>query len=58
VEHGAHYAIGILAVILLVSVRHEVPEIISGLTGLAVIVYAFVDSSIANRHHRPLEADQ
>ena len=30
-EHGAHYAIGALAVILLVTIQYEINEIITGL---------------------------
>ena len=30
-EHGAHWAIGALAVILFVSIKYEVPEIVTGL---------------------------
>jgi hypothetical protein len=47
-EHGAHWAIGALAVILLVSVRYHVPEVVTGLVGVGFIAAAFV-SSLANR---------
>ncbi len=36
-EHGAYYAIGALAVIMLVSILHPVPEVITGLAGLVFI---------------------
>ena len=36
-EHGAHYAIGLLAVLMLISIAHPVPEVITGLTGAALI---------------------
>ncbi len=36
-EHGAHYAIGALAVIMLLSVKFHVPELITGLIGIAFI---------------------
>ncbi|MDT0199029.1 MULTISPECIES: DUF475 domain-containing protein [unclassified Acinetobacter] len=46
-EHGAHYAIGALAFIMLVSgTGLHVPEVITGLIGVAFIVWA-VFSSIA-----------
>jgi hypothetical protein len=45
-EHGAHYAIGILAGIMLVSMKHEIPEVITGLIG-AVLIILSVFSSIA-----------
>jgi hypothetical protein len=43
-EHGAHYAVGALALILLVSIRYEVPEIITGVIGIGFIMLAFFDS--------------
>jgi uncharacterized protein len=43
-EHGAHYAIGILAVIMLASVRYEVPEWVTGLSGVAFIVVSLYSS--------------
>ena len=39
-EHGAHYAIGALAIIMLLSVKFHVPEIITGLIGIAFIGFA------------------
>ncbi|MRV73102.1 DUF475 domain-containing protein [Duganella sp. FT92W] len=36
-EHGAHYAIGILAVIMLLSIKFHIPEIFTGLIGVAFI---------------------
>lgn len=48
-EHGAHWAIGALAVIMLISTRHEVPEVITGLIGLIFIVSALISSVIHNR---------
>ncbi|WP_322760784.1 DUF475 domain-containing protein [Frankia sp. Cr2] len=47
-EHGAHYAIGALAVILAISIETEVPEIITGLVGVGFIAVALV-TSIRNR---------
>ena len=37
-EHGAHYAIGILAFIMLASMKFHIPEIFTGLVGVAFIV--------------------
>ena len=48
-EHGAHWAIGTLAVLMYVSTFHEVPEVVTGLMGLAFIVAAFVSSLIHNK---------
>ncbi|MFL6674661.1 MAG: DUF475 domain-containing protein [Massilia sp.] len=36
-EHGAHYAIGILAAIMLLSMKFHIPEIFTGLVGVAFI---------------------
>jgi hypothetical protein len=36
-EHGAHYAIGVLALIMLASVKYHVPEWFTGLSGVAFI---------------------
>ncbi|MGQ4597969.1 DUF475 domain-containing protein [Nocardia sp. R6R-6] len=48
-EHGAHWAIGALAVILLVSIGVHINEIITGLIGVAFIGAAFLSSIIRNR---------
>ncbi len=48
-DHGAHWAIGALAVILLVSIGVEVNEIITGLVGVAFIGAALVSSVLRNR---------
>ncbi|MBD0860745.1 DUF475 domain-containing protein [Gordonia sp. zg691] len=48
-EHGAHWAIGALAFILLYSIGTHVPEIITGLIGVALIVAALL-SSIVRRN--------
>lgn len=43
-EHGAHYAIGALAVIMLLSMKFHVPEVVTGLIGVAFIVGALIAS--------------
>jgi hypothetical protein len=48
-EHGAHWAIGALAVLLLVSIKFEVPELVTGLIGVGFIAAAFVSSLVRNR---------
>ncbi|MFS8203997.1 DUF475 domain-containing protein [Streptomyces sp. CWNU-52B] len=52
-EHGAHYAIGALAMILLVTIRFEVNEIITGLVGVVLIAWSFWSSV---RRNKALEA--
>jgi hypothetical protein len=48
-EHGAHYAIGALAVIMLVSIRQPVSEVITGLIGVVFIALSFMSSVRHNR---------
>lgn len=48
-EHGAHWAIGTLAILMFVSTFHEVPEVVTGLLGLVFILSAFVSSILYNR---------
>ena len=43
-EHGAHWAIGTLAIIMFISSFTEVSEVITGLSGLAFIVSALICS--------------
>ena len=51
-EHGAHYAIGALAVIMLLSMKFHIPEIVTGLIGIAFIVWAVL-SSIKYKKENP-----
>ena len=48
-EHGAHWAIGTLAILMFVSTFHEVPEVVTGLLGLVFILSAFISSIIHNK---------
>ncbi|GAU70930.1 hypothetical protein SSP35_24_00350 [Streptomyces sp. NBRC 110611] len=48
-EHGAHYAIGALAVILLITIKYEVSEVVTGGIGVALIALSFASSVIRNR---------
>lgn len=52
-EHGAHWAIGALATILLVSIGVHVNELITGLVGVAFIGAAFISSVLRNRKSSP-----
>ncbi|MBV1935061.1 DUF475 domain-containing protein [Streptomyces sp. BV286] len=52
-EHGAHYAIGALAGILLITIRFEVNEIVTGLIGVVLIAWSFWSSV---RRNKALEA--
>ncbi|MFJ6727895.1 MULTISPECIES: DUF475 domain-containing protein [unclassified Streptomyces] len=48
-EHGAHYAIGALAVILLVTIQYEINEVVTGLVGVVLIGWSFWSSVRRNR---------
>ncbi len=45
-EHGAHYTIGVLALVLLLGIFFDIPEIIAGVGGI-IIVGLSISSSIA-----------
>ncbi|MFD2365985.1 DUF475 domain-containing protein [Pseudoduganella sp. GCM10020061] len=53
-KHGAHYAIGILAVIMLASVEYHVPEWLPGLSGVLFIAVSLWSSV---RYQRATQAD-
>ncbi|WP_241548452.1 DUF475 domain-containing protein [Gordonia alkanivorans] len=56
-EHGAHWAIGALAFILLYSIGTHVPEIITGLIGVALIIAALI-SSVVRRNRLAAKGEQ
>ena len=43
-EHGAHFAIGALALIMLTKIFYDVPELVTGLVGIGFISIAFLHS--------------
>ena len=51
-EHGAHWAIGTLAVLMFVSTFHEIPEVVTGLLGLVFIISSLISSILHNRKNR------
>ncbi|MGK5628257.1 DUF475 domain-containing protein [Streptomyces sp. URMC 123] len=57
-EHGAHYAIGALAVILLITIQHEINEVITGLIGVVLIAASFWSSVRRNRALAAAGADK
>jgi uncharacterized protein len=58
-EHGALWAIGALAVILLLTIKYEVPEVVTGLLGVGFIGVALLTSIRHTRRAQALEqADQ
>ncbi|WP_326811774.1 DUF475 domain-containing protein [Streptomyces scopuliridis] len=54
-EHGAHYAIGALAAILLITIEHSINEIITGLIGVILIAASFWSSV---RRNKAIEAEE
>lgn len=50
-EHGALWAIGFLSLIMFLSTKMEVPEVVTGLTGLIIVGWAFVDSVRHNKNN-------
>lgn len=57
-EHGAHWAIGALATILLVSIKVHVDEIFTGLIGVVFIGAAFVSSLRYRKLHGMDKTDE
>lgn len=51
-EHGAHWAIGVLALLLLITIKYEVPELVTGVLGVGFIAAAFGSSLIHNKKLR------
>lgn len=51
-EHGAHWAIGILAVFMLMGIKYNIPDVITGLTGVVLIGLAFGHSIIENKREK------
>lgn len=48
-EHGALWAVGALAVILLVTIKYEVPEVVTGGVGVFFIGAGWISSIVHNR---------
>ena len=48
-EHGAHYAIGILAAIMLISTHTPIPEVFTGLIGASCITLSVISSILYNK---------
>ena len=53
-EHGAHYAIGILALIMLMKITLHVSEIVTGTIGIGLIAIAFAHSLWENKQANEL----
>jgi len=57
-EHGAHYAIGILAFIMLLKITTHVSEMVTGTIGIGLIAIAFAHSLWENKQLNKLESNQ
>ena len=57
-EHGAMWAIGFLAAIMILELRFHISEYVTGLTGLVFIVAAVISSVLATRRERAHEPAQ
>lgn len=57
-ESGAHWAIGALSILMLISSFHEVPEVLTGLIGLLFIVGALTSSILHNKRLERIIADE
>lgn len=55
-EHGAHYAIGFLALVMLLGTVYHVPEVVTGLVGVVFIAGSLWSSVLKNRRDAVLEA--
>ena len=53
-EHGAHYAIGILAIIMLLNTKYHIPEALTGLVGVTFILISLFSSL---HHNKLLQQD-
>lgn len=51
-EHGAHWAIGALSLLLFISIGPHIPEVVTGLIGVAFILAALWSSLRYNKTHR------
>ena len=50
-EHGAHYAVGILGILMLTSIAVHIPEVLTALLGGAVIVASGISSIMYTRRN-------
>lgn len=57
-EHGAHWAIGALACLMLISTVKEIPEVVTGGIGLGFIVCALISSIMHNKKMERLLAEE
>jgi len=51
-EHGAHYALGALALMMLLGIFYSIPEVIIGSVGFVIIALSYYSSVISNRRNK------
>ncbi|QHC57204.1 DUF475 domain-containing protein [Rathayibacter sp. VKM Ac-2760] len=56
-EHGALWAVGALAVIMLLTVSLEIPELVTGLIGVLFISAGWLSSIVSNRRSAAAESE-
>lgn len=50
-EHGAHWAIGVLAILMFISTVINVPEVVTGLSGVTFILLSLISSIKKNKEN-------
>ena len=53
-DHGAHWAIGVLALMLLATLKWDIPDFVIGLSGIVLIAGSIISSRQANRSDKSL----
>jgi hypothetical protein len=56
-EHGAFWAIGALAAIMLAGAKYHIPEAVTGMVGATLIALSLGSSILSNKRRDALEAD-
>lgn len=56
-EHGAHYAIGALAIIMMASMKYHIPEVVTGMIGVAFIGISLVLICFRRTEKLAIQAD-
>jgi hypothetical protein len=54
-DHGAHWAIGVLAGLLITSIAIHVPEVVTGLIGVGLIIAALISSVVYNKRNKAID---
>jgi uncharacterized protein len=57
-EHGAYYSIGVLAILLLVQIWHDVPDWFASLAGTSMIVVAYLHSMLTSKKDGVIKRQQ